>query len=45
MNEGTFILMKSIAENIMLAQALVNDYHKAQGSLRCTLKSGSYFGI
>jgi hypothetical protein len=37
-NQGAFIPRRSIAENILLAQALVNDYHNDHGSPRCTLK-------
>jgi hypothetical protein len=37
-NQGAFIPNRSIAENILLAQELVSDYHKSQGKPRCTLK-------
>lgn len=36
--QGTFIPKRSIAENILLAQELVWDYHKNQGKPRCALK-------
>jgi hypothetical protein len=38
LNQWAFIPRRSIAENILLAQALVSDYHKEKGSPRCTLK-------
>jgi hypothetical protein len=38
LNQGAFIPKKSIAENILLPQELVCDYHKAKGPPRCTLK-------
>jgi len=37
-NQGAFIPKRSIAENILLAQEVVCDYHKDKGALRCTLK-------
>jgi hypothetical protein len=37
-SQGAFIPNRSIAENILLAQELVFDYHKNQGKPRCTLK-------
>lgn len=38
LNQGAFIPNRSIAENIILAQELVSDYHKSNGQPRCTLK-------
>jgi hypothetical protein len=37
-NQGAFIPKRSIAENILLAQEVVCDYHKERGAPRCTLK-------
>jgi hypothetical protein len=37
-NQGAFIPKRSIAENILLAQELVHDYHKSKGAARCALK-------
>jgi len=37
-NQGAFIPKRSIAENILLAQELVSDYHKSKGKARCALK-------
>jgi hypothetical protein len=37
-NQGAFIPKRSIAENILLAQEVVCDYHKEKGTPRCTLK-------
>jgi hypothetical protein len=37
-NQGAFIPQRSIAENILLAQELVSDYHKSRGKARCALK-------
>jgi len=37
-NQGAFIPKRSIAENILLAQELVCNYHKEKGKARCTLK-------
>lgn len=37
-NRGAFIPKRGIAENILLAQEVVCDYHKDKGSPRCTLK-------
>lgn len=37
-NQGAFVPKRSIGENILLAQELVNDYHKNKGSPRCALK-------
>jgi hypothetical protein len=36
--QGAFIPNRTIAENILLAQELVFDYHRNQGQPRCTLK-------
>jgi hypothetical protein len=38
LNQGAFIPNRSIAENILLAQEIVSDYHKDSGRPRCTLK-------
>jgi hypothetical protein len=38
LNQGTFIPGRSIAENILLAQEVVCDYHKQKGIPRCALK-------
>jgi len=38
LNQGAFIPKRSIAENILLAQELVCDYHKDKGKPQCTLK-------
>jgi hypothetical protein len=38
MNQSAFIPSKSIAENVLLAQELVRNYHKDRGQPRCTLK-------
>jgi hypothetical protein len=37
-NQGPFIPGRGIAENILLAQEVVSDYHKEKGKARCTLK-------
>jgi len=37
-NQGAFIPGRSIAENIMLAQELVCNYHREKGRPRCTIK-------
>lgn len=37
-NQGAFIPHRSIAENVLLAQALVSEYHMDMGVPRCTLK-------
>jgi len=37
-NQGAFILGRSIAENILLAQELVFNYHREKGRPRCTIK-------
>jgi hypothetical protein len=37
-NQGVFIPGRSIAENILLAQEIVSDYHKNNGKPRCALK-------
>jgi len=37
-NQGAFIPKRGIAENILLAQEVVCDYHKTKGAPRCTLK-------
>lgn len=37
-NQGAFIPKRSIAENILLAQEIVHDYHKSKGTSRCALK-------
>ncbi|XP_062155223.1 uncharacterized protein LOC133863288 [Alnus glutinosa] len=37
-NQGAFIPKRGIAENILLAQEVVCDYHKTNGVPRCTLK-------
>lgn len=37
-NQGAFIPKRGIAENILLAQEVVCDYHKTTGAPRCTLK-------
>jgi hypothetical protein len=37
-NQGAFIPGRGIAENILLAQEVVSDYHKEKGVARCTLK-------
>jgi len=37
-NQGAFIPGRSIAKIILLARALVSEYHKDKGSPRCTLK-------
>jgi len=37
-NQVAFIPGKGIAENILLAQEVVSDYHKEKGKARCTLK-------
>jgi hypothetical protein len=37
-NQGPFILGRSIALNILLAQEIVSDYHKYNGKLRSALK-------
>jgi hypothetical protein len=38
MNQTAFIPSRSIAENVLLAQELVRNYHKDRGQPRCTLK-------
>jgi hypothetical protein len=38
MNQYAFIPSRSIAENVLLAQELVRNYHKDSGQPRCTLK-------
>jgi len=38
LNQGAFIPYRSIAENILLAQDIVSDYHKSSGRPRCALK-------
>jgi hypothetical protein len=38
MNQSAFIPFRSIAENVLLAQELVRNYHKDRGQPRCTLK-------
>jgi hypothetical protein len=38
LNQGAFIPGRSIAENILLAQEVVCDYHKQKGIPRCALK-------
>jgi hypothetical protein len=37
-NQGAFILGRGIAEIILLAQEVVNDYHKEKRKAHCTLK-------
>jgi len=37
-NQGAFIPKRGIAENILLAQEIVCDYHKEKGAPWCTLK-------
>jgi len=37
-NQDAFIPGRGIAENILLAQEAVSDYHKEKGKARCTLK-------
>jgi hypothetical protein len=37
-NQGPFIPGRGIAENILLAQEVVGDYHKEKGKARCTFK-------
>jgi hypothetical protein len=37
-NQGAFTPGRSIGENILLAQALVSEYHRDKGPPRCTLK-------
>ena len=36
MNQSAFIPSRSIAENVLLAQELVRNYHKNRGQPRCT---------
>jgi hypothetical protein len=36
-HQGAFIPSQGLAENILLAQEVVNDYHKEIGKPRCTL--------
>jgi hypothetical protein len=36
-NQTTFVPHRSIAENVLLAQEIVKDYHKEKGKARCTL--------
>jgi hypothetical protein len=37
-NQTSFFPNWSIAENVLLAQEVMKDYHKADGQARCTLK-------
>jgi hypothetical protein len=37
-NQTAFIPNRSIAENVLLAQEVMKDYHKTEGKARCTLK-------
>jgi hypothetical protein len=37
-HQGPFIPGRGIAENMLLAKEVVNDYHKERGKPRCTLK-------
>jgi hypothetical protein len=37
-NQGEFFPSRGIAENVLLAQEAVSDYHKEKGKARCTLK-------
>jgi hypothetical protein len=37
-NQSAFIPGRSIAENVLLAQELVRDYHRKAGTARCTMK-------
>jgi hypothetical protein len=37
-NQGAFIPKRSIAQNVLLAQELVRDYHKEKGKARRALK-------
>ena len=38
MNQSAFIPSRSIAENVLLAQEMVRNYHKGIGNPRCTFK-------
>lgn len=37
-NQAAFMPLRSILENVLLSQELVRDYHKENGTPRCTLK-------
>jgi hypothetical protein len=37
-NQTAFIPSRSIAENVLLAQEVLKDYHKNEGKARCTIK-------
>lgn len=37
-NQSAFIPGRNIAENVLLAQELVRNYHRKDGKRRCTLK-------
>jgi len=37
-NQSTFIPGINIAENVLLAQELVRNYHRKEGAPRCTMK-------
>lgn len=38
-NKSAFIPHRSIAENVLLAQEVVKNYHKSEGQARCTIKA------
>jgi hypothetical protein len=37
-NQTAFIPSRCIAENVLLAQEVLRDYHKSEGKARCTIK-------